>query len=238
MTAFRNWTALFAIVALFIQSTVAHMALLYPMPRGGVLDKKQFDGKVHAFIGFESKRTMPCNGYNKPGPVTHLKAGETINVRFWGPALPEKYFNKLPPIGSASSQYNQARHDGGTCQFSLSYDNGKTFHLIGQYTKSCPDFYYDWPVKIPEDAPSCEKSGQCLFVWSWTAANVDQFYINCADVTIAGKSGGKLNKKGITIDDVKGYKTAVAPGDAAGDKRGKGPIASQVKANKNGVYSL
>ncbi|KAF9346817.1 hypothetical protein BGX26_001670 [Mortierella sp. AD094] len=215
------------------------MALLYPMPRGGIRDTKQFDGKVHAFIGFDSDRALPCNGYKNPGPVTNLKAGEVINVRFWGPALPEKYLDTLPPKGSASSQINQARHGGGLCQFSLSYDNGKTFHLIGQYSKSCPDFYYDWPVKIPENAPSCDKPGQCLFVWSWTAVNVPQFYINCADVTIQGKaSGGKLNSKSIQIDDAKGYKMGVTePGDGAGDKRGNGPIQSQVQANKNGAFN-
>lgn len=61
-------------------TTSAHMALLYPMPRGGVSDKKQFDGQIHTFIGYDSKRTLPCNGYNKPGPVTTMKAGQTINV--------------------------------------------------------------------------------------------------------------------------------------------------------------
>ncbi|KAG0293799.1 hypothetical protein BGZ98_002035, partial [Dissophora globulifera] len=122
------------------------MALLHPMPRGGVRDKGQFDGKVHAFIGFDSDRKLPCNGYNKVGPITNLKAGEIVNVRFWGPALEEKYLDSLPPKPSGSRhQINQARHGGGLCQMSLSHDGGKTFRLIGQYSKSCPDFYYEWP---------------------------------------------------------------------------------------------
>ncbi|KAF9438293.1 hypothetical protein BGZ76_008771 [Entomortierella beljakovae] len=226
-----------AVAMLVIQSTVlAHMALLHPMPRGGPRDKAQFDGMVHTFIGYEKKRTLPCNGYNKPGPVTHLKAGEIVNVRFWGPALGEKYYDKLPP--KSSKQINQARHGGGFCQMSLSYDGGKTFHLIGQYSRSCPDFYYEWPVLIPKNAPSCKKRGACLFVWSWIAVNVPQFYMNCADVTIEGTRNGRLSTKSIQIVDVKGYKqNVVAPGDDAGNKRGKGPNKNEIRKNKRGAFS-
>ncbi|KAF9113518.1 hypothetical protein BGX27_001395 [Mortierella sp. AM989] len=211
------------------------------MPRGGIRDKRQYDGKVHAFIGFNGDHTLPCNGYNKHGPVTHIKAGETINVRFWGPALSERDLDTLPRKPRGKKQINQARHGGGLCQMSLSYDGGRTFHLIGQYSKSCPDFYYNWPVKIPDNAPSCNKPGQCLFVWSWTAVNVPQFYMNCADVRIAGKKNSKLSSLGsesIQIVDVKGYKKGVTkPGDGAGDKMGKGPIPSEVEANLRGDFS-
>ncbi|KAI1316179.1 hypothetical protein EDD11_010351 [Mortierella claussenii] len=224
---------------MLVQTAVAHMALLYPMPRGGVRDTKQFDGKVHAFIGFDHDRSLPCNGYNKPGPVTNLKAGQTINVRFWGPALPTKYLDTLPPKPSGGNQINQARHGGGFCEMSLSYDGGKTFHLIGKYSRSCPDFYYDWPVKIPDNAPSCNTPGKCLFVWSWTAVNVPQFYINCADIRIQGRAqGGSLPSTGIQIVDAPGYKKGVTePGDGAGDKMGKGPISSEVKDNLSGKFA-
>ncbi|KAI8595287.1 hypothetical protein EDD21DRAFT_391563 [Dissophora ornata] len=237
--SYRFWAVgLVAILLLLAELAVAHMALLYPMPRGGIEDKKQFDGKVHAFIGFDSDRTLPCNGYNKPGPVTNLKAGETVNVRFWGPALPEKYLNTLPPKPSGGrGQISQARHGGGFCEMSLSYDGGKTFHLIGQYTKSCPDFYYAWPVKIPDNAPSCNTPGKCLFVWNWTAVNVPQFYMNCADVTIQGMKGGKLPTTSIEIVDVPDHKQDVTEtGDGADDRMGKGPITSQITANMKGTF--
>jgi len=63
---------------LLAQEAAAHMALLYPMPRGGVATK-QYDGEVHTWIGFNDKRILPCNGYG-PGPVTALKAGQVVNV--------------------------------------------------------------------------------------------------------------------------------------------------------------
>lgn len=65
---------------LLAQSAMAHMSLLYPMARGSIGDKRQFDFEAHAFIGYNRKRTLPCNGYNKVGPITKLKAGQIVNV--------------------------------------------------------------------------------------------------------------------------------------------------------------
>lgn len=69
-----------AATVLLAQSAMAHMALLYPMGRGSIGDKKQFDNEAHAFINYNKKRTLPCNGYNKVGPITKLKAGQVVNV--------------------------------------------------------------------------------------------------------------------------------------------------------------
>ncbi|KAG0043966.1 hypothetical protein BGZ83_010804 [Gryganskiella cystojenkinii] len=244
-TGFCRYLSAALLITLFtaLQSatkTEAHMSMLWPPSRGSVFDHDQFNGKVHCFIGFEKERTFPCNGYDNPGPVTRMKAGDEIDVRFWGPALPTSNRDKLPDLPSGRGrELNQARHGGGTCQFSLSYDGGKTFHLIGKYTRSCPDFYYRWPVKIPANAPSCTEKGQCLFVWSWTAHFIDQYYQNCADVYIEGAQGpgASLPSKGIQVVDVeaKGYKKGfTAPGDAAGDHMGRGPISQEILTNLKG----
>lgn len=55
-----------------------------------------------------------------------------VPVRFWTPEL--KNVNKLP-----KNKMSEARHGGGMCEFSLSYDGGESFHVIGTYTKTCPD---------------------------------------------------------------------------------------------------
>jgi len=135
-------------------------------------------------------------------------------------------------------ELNQARHGGGHCQFSLSTDGGNTFHLIGEYTHSCPDFYYKWPVRIPKNVPDCTTKGKCLFVWSWTAVNIDQFYQNCADVIIKGKSGGEYPKKGIEIVDVKEFSQGVkAKGDGFENQMGEGPSSSEKNKNLNDVWN-
>lgn len=146
--------------------------------------------------------------------------------------------------GPRRPQINQARHGGGHCQFSLSADGGKTFHLIGEYTHTCPDFYYEWPVKIPDNVPDCNESGKCLFVWSWTAVNIDQFYQNCADVIIKGKKDGEYPKKGITIVDIpkddrypKKVRAPGVTGQGSGNEMSKGPRSDEKDKNLHGQWN-
>ncbi|KAG0362983.1 hypothetical protein BGZ54_008392 [Gamsiella multidivaricata] len=60
------------------------------------------------------------HGYAE-GPVTTYRAGEIIPIRFWNFEI--KDYMKFPPPRSLA----QARHGGGACEFSLSYDGGKTW---------------------------------------------------------------------------------------------------------------
>ncbi|KAI8605042.1 hypothetical protein EDD21DRAFT_364632 [Dissophora ornata] len=204
------------------QQSEAHMAMLYPTPRGGY-GTKAFDWKIHTFIGYEGLK-FPCGGYPK-GPNTNLKAGQVVPVRFWTPKLTNT--NSLP-----KNKISEARHGGGLCEFSLSYDGGKTFHVIGSYTKTCPDAYYEWPVRIPDNIPSCNNPGKCLFSWSWTANLVPQYYHNCADVTITGVKNGKLPSKMMQVYDFKGVKQGKTfPGDGHSQDRGPGPIKSEITTN-------
>ncbi|KAF9089856.1 hypothetical protein BGX27_002386 [Mortierella sp. AM989] len=127
------------------------------------------------------------------------------------------------------------------CEFSLSYDGGKTYNRIGRYSKTCPDAYYRWPVKIPNNVPSCTTRGKCLFVWSWTANILPQYYHNCADITLTGikdKSKARKPKTGIVIVDFPGRKRGVtAPGDGINHKSGGGPIKGEVARNMAGYYA-
>jgi len=64
----------------------------------------------------------------------------------------------LVPVG--------APHGGGSCQFSLSYDNGVTFKVIHSIEGGCPldAVMNKYSVKIPESAPAAERA---LFAWTW-----------------------------------------------------------------------
>ncbi|KAF9938793.1 hypothetical protein BGZ65_012154 [Modicella reniformis] len=221
-----------------IAGASAHMALLYPTPRGGY-GTKQYNGRVHTWIGHKDSKwnqRFPCGGY-APGPVTQMKAGQTINVRFLASTMSDKQIKTQPNPTSSGKQFSQARHGGGTCEFSLSYDGGKSFRRIGRYTKTCPDAYYVWPVKIPNNVTSCKKKNQCLFVWTWTANILPQYYQNCADIYLEGlDKGGVLPRNGIEIVDFKGYKTGVK-GDGINHKSAGGPSKTEIKENKDGKYA-
>ncbi|KAG0212840.1 dodecenoyl-CoA isomerase [Mortierella sp. GBA30] len=196
------------------------MAMLRPPPRGG-FTTKQFNWRIHEYIGYKGFK-YPCGGYPM-GPNTDLEAGQIIPVRFWTTEMADT--DHLP-----KKSIKQARHGGGMCEFSLSYDGGMTFHVIATYTKTCPDAVYEWPVRIPDNVPSCNKPGKCLFAWSWTAALIAQYYHNCADVTITGKEDGMLPKKTIQIYNFKGHQRGVTfPGDGNSHGHGPGPLESEVK---------
>jgi hypothetical protein len=228
--------------------------LLYPQPRGGkgindIKGDPKLNSAVPSFIGYYNKNLkytskFACGGFPAlpASKRTKLKAGQQVNVRFYtadmgkDKKLLAKQFNP-----KKVRKIEQARHGGGTCEFSLSYDNGKSFFRIGRYTKSCPDVMYEWPVRIPKNVPACEHQG-CLFVWSWTAHLIDQYYHNCADIRLSSSVPYNKNKypKGkIDIYDFKGYRRGVtAPGDGLKKKYqyGKGPSSTEIKDNLNGKY--
>ncbi|GJJ77098.1 hypothetical protein EMPS_09457 [Entomortierella parvispora] len=225
---FSAWLQCLALMVLALIPTLpltnAHMAMLFPPPRGG-WGTAQFDWKIHTFIGYNGFK-FPCGGYKK-GKVTPMKAGDIIPVRFWTSDMTySQHITELP-----KKSYNEARHGGGLCEFSLSYDGGKSFRVIATYTKTCPDVLFKWPVRIPDNVPSCKKSGECLFSWSWTSALVPQYYHNCADVTIEGKANGRLPSKKMQVYNFKGYKQKTFPGDGRSHSPGSGPIKSEIVAN-------
>ncbi|KAF9187321.1 hypothetical protein BGZ51_001411 [Haplosporangium sp. Z 767] len=235
-----KFAAALLVLASYVALVAAHGAMLYPTPRGGY-GTNQYNGRVHAFLGYKDSTwnmRYPCGGF-KPGPVTNMKAGQVINVRFLASEMNASQIKKQPKLTSRNKQFKQARHGGGMCEFSLSYDNGKTFHRIGRYTRTCPDSYYEWPVKIPSNVPSCTTKNKCLFVWTWTANILPQYYMNCADIRLTGVKKGKLPKAGIQIVDFPGRKTGVtAPGD--GEKRyaSTGPNRKEIQDNLKGVYAV
>ena len=89
-----------------------------------------------------------------------------------------------------------AYHGGGSCQFSLSYDQGQTFKVIKSFIGNCPidngDTSYDF--NVPADAPS----GEAVFAWTWfNKIGNREMYMNCAVVNI----GSGSSKREITPEE-------------------------------------
>ncbi|KAF8985066.1 hypothetical protein BGZ46_006028 [Entomortierella lignicola] len=207
------------------------MAISNPPAQAGPWTQNP-SSNVHAWIGYQGKK-FPCGGYPR-GPVTTYNAGDIIPVRFWN--FNVKNYNTFPPPAGTP----QARHGGGACEFSLSYDGGKTWRVIGQYTKTCPDLFYEWPVQIPANAPSCTDPDMCLFSFSWTAYATDQFYHHCANILISSNSTtGNLPLLNMTVVDVTQLHQNVSV-HANGDKlatKSTGPDPNEVTMNTNGYFA-
>ena len=64
-----------------------------------------------------------------------------------------------------------ASHGGGSCQFSLSYDQGKTFKVVHSVIGGCP-LKTNYDIKLPTGAPA----GEALFAWTWISRLAGQPY--------------------------------------------------------------
>ncbi|RKP05989.1 hypothetical protein THASP1DRAFT_4995, partial [Thamnocephalis sphaerospora] len=154
---------------------VAHMNMLTPFPRG------------HEYFvdeGADYDIMAPAKGIcqNKPpGKIAATyTAGRDIPVTLEG----------------------DAPHDGGHCQFSISYDGGKTFVVLKTIVNDCMINTLKYNVPLPADAPSSDKA---VFAWSWiSASGIRDYYMNCADVVIKGTPNGKVTGPKMLVAQILG----------------------------------
>ncbi|ORX65411.1 hypothetical protein DL89DRAFT_207678, partial [Linderina pennispora] len=137
---------------------------------------EQVDYDMTTSIGSEGTAVSPICKHTKPydNPVATWTAGSTVPVKF------------SPGNG----------HSGGHCEFSISYDGGKTFVVLKQVLKYC--FYsgpantdtpsvLDFNVELPANLPGSNKA---VFAWTWVNASGNrEYYMNCADIAIVGGAG-------------------------------------------------
>ncbi|KAF4635531.1 hypothetical protein G7Y89_g2562 [Cudoniella acicularis] len=164
------------LAALTLGSAVtAHMELSYPAPLRGKTNphanQNTIDYSMTSPLSGASQ--FPCKGYQVDmadttgvgAPTASWTAGQKYNFTVDGGAT----------------------HSGGSCQASLSYDQGKTFSVIHSYIGSCPlSSGQNFDFTIPSDA----KAGTAMFAWTWyNEVGNREIYMNCASVNIAAGSG-------------------------------------------------
>ncbi|KAG9232412.1 putative killer toxin subunits alpha/beta [Amylocarpus encephaloides] len=167
----RSAGSILAILAL-ASTSFAHMEMSFPPPLRGKTNPNAKEG-TKDFSMTTPLADKLCKGY------------ETDMADTTGAGSPTATFAK----GAKANMtiVGGAVHGGGSCQASLSYDQGKTFTVIHSYIGSCPLKSGDnFDFTIPSDA----KEGIALFSWSWVnQIGNREFYQNCASVNIAAGSG-------------------------------------------------
>ncbi|KAL1712454.1 hypothetical protein EV715DRAFT_213621 [Schizophyllum commune] len=118
-----------------------------------------------------SGSNFPCKGYLKDttgkDSVASWQAGSSQQVTLEGSAI----------------------HEGGSCQLSISEDEGATFKVIKSFIGNCPSS--TGPVTLDVDIPKDVKDGDVVFAWTWNnRVGNREFYMNCAIVTIEGGGDG------------------------------------------------
>ena len=140
----------------------AHMQMSKPFPIRSPLNMNTHGPKDYDYTSplDPSGSNFPCKGFEND---------------------PWNSMAEYTPGGSYElSIAGSATHGGGSCQVSLSYDNGKTFRVIKSMLGSCP-LPRNYNFTIPPTAPS----GKALLAWSWfNKIGNREMYMNCAQVTI------------------------------------------------------
>ncbi|KAJ1717996.1 hypothetical protein LPJ61_006967, partial [Coemansia biformis] len=182
----------------------AHISLKSPCPRYSPTGEncpvvpagQQLDQEMNAPISsVQQGFSKPFCKYSTPWPTPAAKwtAGQSITVKFGKHAV---------------------SHSGGHCEFSMSYDGGKTFVIIHQELQYCfvgqnlgvtnEVKIFDYTFDLPKDLPASDKA---IFAWSWVNASGNrEFYMNCADVAISGTSKSFTGKQ-MAVANYKGYPT-------------------------------
>ncbi|OMJ10996.1 hypothetical protein AYI70_g9975 [Smittium culicis] len=186
---------LFGIVPLLIQTCYGHMAISEPCVRNSPRNEcnennrsGKFDYDVTSPIGKSGLVWKPLCRWDgekdRTNPLTWY-AGQTVKVEFF-------------PGG--------ATHNGGHCQFALSYNGGADFVVIKDVFKHCffKDLSFDYnnqvreyEIELPHNLPS---SDNVVFAWTWINAIGDrEYYMNCFDVNIIGNGSDNYTGKKLLI---------------------------------------
>ncbi|KAJ2454631.1 hypothetical protein EV183_001379 [Coemansia sp. RSA 2336] len=189
------------IIAALVGTSSAHMAITQPCPRHSPnCDiKPPLPPGVSDYDYNYIKNPIPYNGtlcksdIPWTAPVATWTAGQDVTYKF---------------------QTDGAAHGGGHCQFSLSYDGGKTFVVIHEELQYC---FFNGPssgntaqvteytFKLPAEVPN---SDSVIAAWTWVnAIGNREFYMNCADIKIVGSSSSSYTGKEIVIANHQGYPT-------------------------------
>lgn len=109
---------------------------------------------------------FPCKGYTSDMASSPIKA-----TLIAGGTLP------ISLSGSAT-------HNGGSCEFAVSYDQGKTWAVIYRVVGACP-LTPNYTIQIPSSLPGSRKA---LLAWLWVNHTGNrELYMNCVPVAIENK---------------------------------------------------
>ncbi|KAI9500525.1 hypothetical protein BX070DRAFT_265500 [Coemansia spiralis] len=173
-------------ILILVVSVLAHMELIEPCPRYSSKcatkpappPGETIDYNLNTPIGSNGNVLQPFCKHTTPWlQVTETwTAGQPATVQF-------------APGG--------ATHSGGHCEFSLSYDGGKTYVVVHQELRYCfytaapnsggVDSVRSYTFNLPSNLPGTDHA---IFAWTWVnAVGNREFYNNCGDVAINGSAG-------------------------------------------------
>ncbi|KAH7102921.1 hypothetical protein BKA62DRAFT_79176 [Auriculariales sp. MPI-PUGE-AT-0066] len=167
--------AAFAVLVAVVAPAFAHMEVISPTPLRNKANPQYANSPL---IDYSYKAPLaaggdnfPCKGYHVDVPsvskaVDTVQAGSNYTVQLSGGAV----------------------HDGGSCQFSFSYDGGNSWGVVHQIVGNCPISDQQFSVPIPAELPPAK---DVLLAWSWfNKVGNREMYMNCAAVDVMSSGTG------------------------------------------------
>ncbi|KAK9894042.1 lytic polysaccharide monooxygenase [Cystobasidium minutum MCA 4210] len=123
-----------------------------------------------------------------------------------------------------------ATHGGGSCQFSLSYDGGKSWGVVYSVIGGCLATTLTYSFKLPAELPGTDSA---LFAWTWInyMGGAPEIYMNCAPVKIKSSAKGSLTVPALFKANLGEGCTSIGNCDVKYPKPGKWVLAGQTKCN-------
>ncbi|KAK3056372.1 hypothetical protein LTR09_002879 [Extremus antarcticus] len=160
---------------LLLPPALCHMQMSYPYPLHSSFNPaNNYENIDYSMTSplLADGSNFPCKGYQNDRPVQPTEsyaAGQTYDMTLAG----------------------SATHLGGSCQISLSYDNGATFRVIKSMIGGCP-LESSYNFTIPSYAPA----GTALLAWTWQNFEGNrEFYMNCAEVDISSTATKRRRRR-------------------------------------------
>ncbi|KAI5778515.1 hypothetical protein EDC01DRAFT_756652 [Geopyxis carbonaria] len=175
---------IFTVAALF-NAVSSHMLLKTP-PSLGYKGNSFVTNIDYDLVSPLTNTQFPCKQYHKDAS---RGAGKVVAT--WAAGSTQSY-----------SLEGYATHEGGSCQVSLSYDNGATFKVMRSWIGACPtDAGGPFIFTIPRAAPN----GQAIFAWTWfNKIGNREMYMGCAIVNITGGGSGLGNYPNVFTANIGG----------------------------------
>ncbi|KAI9230443.1 MAG: hypothetical protein DHS80DRAFT_9289, partial [Piptocephalis tieghemiana] len=175
---------------IFLHSVQGHMGVRYPCPRASPFCDSGYGFKnydMDAPYNYKPEPALdgryPCREQDAGDPTASFYAGQTIPFRIQG----------------------TDNHQGGHCQFALSYDNGHTWAVLRTVLEDCLTGRgggpYHYGVHLPREAAG----GPAVLSWVFFNKQGDrEFYMNCIDVSLIGPRDGSVTGPDLLVAQLPG----------------------------------
>ncbi|KAH8916924.1 lytic polysaccharide monooxygenase [Atractiella rhizophila] len=166
-----------------VSSVSAHMCINTPKPL------RHPDNPYTTIKDYDLISPLKADGSNFPCRGYQSDLGTTAGT-------PTGSFT--PGAVSSLTLQGSVCHQGGSCQISLSFDQGKTFRVIKSYIGNCcrvtaSGDQCDANQTYQFTIPSGTKAGTVLLSWSWfNEIGNREMYQSCAAITVTGSGTSTL----------------------------------------------